>query len=659
MKAKTFTKVLVIAMLFWGAYSTALAQNEAAKFGKIEESELLMKVYDQDTSAAAVVLSDFGYSRFLFANNIKLVFERHIRIKILKKSGYDWADVQIPLYRNGTRKEVASGIKGYTYNLVDGKIVKDKLESKAVFDEKMNENVAVKKFTMPNVKEGSVIEYTYTVTSDFFETLQDWEFQTSIPTVWSEYRAQIPEYFDYKFQFMGYHSLHDNNSERQAAAQSNMMNNSYRWVMKDVPALREERFITTIDDYRSKIEFELQQVKFPGELPRTISGSWDDIVKDLLKEDQFGVQLNRNNFFKNELAAVAAKYSTPEQKLEAIHELVKKTVKWNGKNGLYTTSSIRKAYDNGTGNVADINLLLTSMLLEAGFDATPVLVSTREHGRAFKGAALITKFNYVIAHVNLDGKTYLLDATSPLLPMGMLPYRVLNGEGYLVKSKETGGGWVPLKPSGGYATFFNGEVTLNEKGEMTGKATESHSGYSALFKREEITDEGEAKYLENFTKEVGEFKIDQPTLDNLKDLAGILKIGYNITASGNDQQNSVLYLNPMLGHGEKENPFKLEKRLYPVDFGFNHDETYMVKFNIPAGYELDEIPKNMVLSLPDNGGKFTYMISVQGSVIQVLSKISLNKPVFYAQEYPNLKEFYNHIVAKHAEQIVLKAKLTN
>lgn len=106
----------------------------------------------------------------------------------------------MPYYQKGTGRENVNSVKGFTYNLEGGKVQKDRLNNSAVFDEQTSEYWFAKKFTMPNVKEGSVIDVSYTITSDFVCNLRDWEFQHSIPVVWSEYRARIPEYFDYKFK---------------------------------------------------------------------------------------------------------------------------------------------------------------------------------------------------------------------------------------------------------------------------------------------------------------------------------------------------------------------------------------------------------------------------------------------------------------------------
>ena len=633
------------------------AQNPQKKFGKVDEAELRMRSYDKDTSAAAVILYDLGTTKFAFNEKIQVVFERHIRIKILKKSGYDWANVLVPYYINGTTKERVSNIKAYTFNLVDGKEQKDKLESKDIFDEKKTEYKHLKKFTLPNVKEGSVLDINYTIYSDFIYTMREWEFQHSIPTVWSEYRAQIPEYFDYKFLMQGYLSLDDTKQERTNDNISKVQNSEYYWIMKDVPALKGERYITTLSDYQSKIEFELERVRFPNEPARIMTGNWEDVTKKLLQDENFGTQLNRNSFFKDNLAALLAKQTEPEQKMNAIYEHIKKRMTWNGRYGIYTKDPIRRVYETSTGSVAEINLLMTSMLLEAGLDAAPLILSTRDHGHLRHGAPMLSKFNYVVSHVKIGDKEYMLDATEPLVPLGMLPVRCLNGIGRLIKTKDQR--WVDIKPAYNYTKLFNAQLNIASNGDMVGSGTESAAGYNALNLRSTIKEQGEDKYLEKIAKEVGNLKVGKPKIENLEDVSNSLNITYSMSSSGNGQVNDMLYINPMLGHGEKENPFKLQERLYPVDFGMPIDETYICRFTLPEGYDLDEAPKNVAVNLPDGHGRFIYLIQKEGREVQVMSKITIHKPLFYAEEYPYLKEFYNQIIAKHAEQLVIKKTLAS
>ena len=178
------------------------------KFGKPEPADFEAKSFVGDSAAAAVVLYDGGTTRFhLNGSKLQLESERTTRIKILKKAGYEFATVEVPLYHQGISEEKLTGLKGFTYNEVGGKLEKVRLETTSMFTEERTKNTRVRKFTLPNVREGAVIEYSYSVTSDFLFNFQDWTFQREIPTRWSEFRAIIPEYFDYKMLMQGYEPM--------------------------------------------------------------------------------------------------------------------------------------------------------------------------------------------------------------------------------------------------------------------------------------------------------------------------------------------------------------------------------------------------------------------------------------------------------------------
>jgi len=176
------------------------------KFNKVTPADFDLSKSKFDSSAGAVVIADIGSS--WFEGNAKgwfsLIHKKTTRIKILNKNGFDAANVQVHLYTNGKDEEKLENLKGYTYNLEDGKVVETKLDNASIFKDKLSKKYTLRKFTLPAIKEGSIIEYTYTIKSDFIENLQPWEFQGEYPILWSEYEVSIPEFFNYVSLAQGY-----------------------------------------------------------------------------------------------------------------------------------------------------------------------------------------------------------------------------------------------------------------------------------------------------------------------------------------------------------------------------------------------------------------------------------------------------------------------
>jgi len=663
---------IILLLLF--VVATADAQKRPAKFGDISIEDLKMIKYEKDSTASAVILVDYGESSLPYnesESKFTLNFQRLRRIKIMTKEGLKWADFQILLYHsNSGSEEKLQGLKAVTYNLENGKIIETKVKGESIFRKKHDANFDEVTVTWPNVREGSIIELSYEIASDFVFNFQDWEFQETIPVVLSEYRAKIPEYFSYDKYMQGYvplaiseedhvsQSFILHTSQRASSNGSNIekidyTENRFRWAAKDVPAFKEEPYMTTYRDYVSKINFELSFTKFPGSGIKNYMGSWDDINKFYSENENFGGEVTGNGFLKDRVEEVTKGLTTPEEKISAIHNYVLTNTTWDGNSRTFTSKSFRKLLEEKKGSSAEINLLLASMLEKAGVDVSPALLSTRDHGFLREAMAISSQFNYTICVAKLGDKVVLLDATEKLLPVGMLPERCLNGKAFVVS--KAGYNWTALKPLSKSRTIISSKFSLAQTGELKGSLEINRTGYDAMKTRKEYLG-GEEGYLKDFL-EGRSWELTKNEFKNTKDVqqpfveTHDLVINDHVVSAGD-----ILYLNPFILHKEDENPFKHEAREYPVDFGSAFDKTYMIKISIPDGYAVEELPQSKVLTLPDGGGKYLYNVGQIGNDISITSSVSINRALFSQTEYPNLREFYNQVVAKQAEQIVIKKK---
>jgi hypothetical protein len=495
---------------------------------------------------------------------------------------------------------------------------------------------------------------------------------------WSEFSASIPDYFDYRQLMQGYESLainelkngqfsftlsqsgsFDERSGSRSAPTSenvNTLSKDYRWAMKDVPAIREEPFMTTIGDYLAKMEFELSSTQFPGSAFKSYSNSWESLNTRLLENDAFGKQLGRAGFLKEMAAIIKISSKDTLQQISMAYNLIKKTMTWNDVETFYIDTNLKKALETKTGNVADINMLLVVLLKELGYNSNPVILSTRDNGRVSDNTMLLSKFNYVIAQVEVGGKDLLLDATALQTPAGILPVRCLNGQGRLI-SKDNAR-WVALKSSEKFAETTMANFKLENDGNAKGDLAIYQLGYNNVKERKKYTKEGKEKYIESCKKDHANWKIDKTELESVDDITTPFVAKHNLTV--NDFSNVAgdkIYFNPIMYNPQKENPFKNPERKFPVDFAAMVEENFVANYTIPEGYMVEEIPKGAKVTLPEDGGKFVYMIGVTAEgKISISSKVSLKKATYYAEEYEALRAFYDQIVQKHAEQIVLKKK---
>jgi hypothetical protein len=668
----------------------ALAQKSPVKFEKIDKADLEMNSYKSDTSAAAVILCDYGRSYFIYTekDNFQIVFEHHRRIKVLKKAGYDWANVAIKFYHTGNSgREKVGSIKANTYNLVKGKIIKDKLSKKDQFTENISRNWSAVKFTFPNVKEGSIVEYKYSIKSDFVFNYRNWQFQYSIPVLWSEYTASIPEFFNYNKSLKGYEPLaitdkdriskkfrytvssknkvgilQRGESTRTGSSQSefDVLTDIGRWAAKDMPAFKKEAHITTLKNYISKIEFELSSIKFPNSIRQDYTNSWESINKKLLEDSSFGHQISDetlaagSGFLQDAVEQIKSEYVEPKERMVAAYEYVKEHMKWDEYNSKYVRTSLRKAYKDKSGNSGDINLLLTLLFSELGLNAEPVIISTRNNGQIHPSHPVLSKFNYVISKVEINGEQFMMDATDPLYQINMLPFKCLNGQGRIVS--KTNSDWIDLYSNKPKKTTSMYELSVDKDGIFTGKTQTIRLNYSAYeFRKMLERADNQDEIIEDVEKNNNGLDISNYKFENIDKIYEPIKEEYEVTI--NDQADAfgdMIYFNPNLYDQIEKNPFKLSARKYPVDYGYLIHKTNVYKYKIPEGYTVEEVPKNISLALPENAAKFVYRVGILGDIVQLTCIFNINKTLFLPAEYDNLKSFYSQIIAKQAEQIVLK-----
>lgn len=645
MKKRLFLLIAFIApFLAW-------SQKSPAKFGSIPMDEVTMSRYNPDTSAAAVILFDYGEAYISFgASAVSLNFERHTRIKILNKDGVGWADVLIRLFESGSAEEKISGLKAAAYNLEGGKIVESKLSKDGIFREKFNKNINQVKFTIPNTKEGSVIEFTYKVSSPFLANFPNWQFQYKIPSMHSEYWAIIPEFFSFQKYMQGYLAV--SNYEVKPSRTGDFSSDGHHWTIKNVPAFKPEPHMTSEDDYVSKINFALSHFSPPGGMVQNIMGSWEKMNSNFLQYESFGKALKGSGFLKKTVDEITAGLNSPEEKIAAIHAYVRGEIEWNGTKD-YLTSSIRKILDEKKGTSGDINLTLGAMLDKAGIPVQMVLLSTRDHGFIRQEYPMEKQFNYVVCEVPFRGKKIMIDATERYLPLHVLPERCLNQVGFRISDNNPG--WVEIQPAAKSRTVVSAELTLKPDGELQGAVAYLLDGYEAGNSRRKYINLGEAEYLKNSFNPT--WDISNSTFEGVLQTEEPMKSSLELVIPDHAVvAGDIIYINPFVTLRMKENPFKLETREYPVDFGSPIEKIYTCSLTIPDGYEVDEMPQSKIMALPQNAGRYLVNVTQTGNKISFTSSFQINKNLFAQNEYPFLREFYNQIVAKEAEQIVLKKK---
>ena len=651
MKIKNFKTILFI-LLF-----SNLLSGQNIELGNVTIKELEEKSHPIEKDAPAAILFSKGdtYLEFYETDGVFLITEVEMKIKIYSKEGYNWANTFVRYFIGGAPSETVYFFKAFTYNLENGKIEKTKLKSEAELTQKINKYLAERKFTMPNVKEGSIIEYKYKIKSPYVFNVMEWPFQNIIPVNYSRFTTTFPEFFEYKANFKGGEKPKITTKTAVSKLLStNRLDYISIYETKMLPAMQDEKFVDNIKNYFSSVNHEVTAIKYPGAPIEFYSNTWDDVVKKIYNLESFGSELEKTSYFEDDLAKLINGVSSPTERVELIFNYVKNKMTWNKLEGYFCNEGLREAYKTGVGNVAEINLLLTLMLQKAGVSANPVLLSTRENGNASYPS--IKAYNYVIAAVEIPEGLILLDATEKNTTVSVLPLRTLSSQGRLIRRGGSSTS-VQLRPSILSKEMKQVMAKIEEDGNLSGKARIHKTEYNAYKFREIYFKDLENSYVENLEKSNNNIQIENFSVSNVEDLSKPVIEEFNF----NDDQKveiigSKMYLSPMLFYQLNENPFKLEKREYPIDFLYPQQEKYSFSISIPDGYTAESLPSSLSIALENNSLVYKYTIQLEGNVIKLNSILDINHAVITATYYEDLKDFFKKIVEKHAEKVVLIKK---
>jgi hypothetical protein len=635
--------------------ATALpAAAQPYKWGNISPSQLDMTSYRPDSNAAAVVLFDYGETDF--ESNGEVIFRRHTRVKILSEGGYDMGTVTIP-FHSGDRLEDVRDVRGQTFvRTADGSVKRHRLRRSDIHEEDVDGTRSQARFTLPGLAPGAVIEYRYEVRSRSFRFLRSWAFQNNEPTLHSEYVATIPDLLDFEGLKRGSEPFAVNTAEPahwwyrgyRISAQK------HRWVMKNVPALRPEPFMTTLEDYRAQIIFQLRAIlNTHGGVQEQFMGTWPDVARELMDSDDFGGELKRGGLLKRRAVLLTEGLSSQQAKVGSVYDFVRSNTKWTGEQRFFPDHSLDVVFRTQKGSSAEINMLLVAMLRHAGLNAHPVLISTRDHGRVMPSYPFVHQFNGLVAAVRTEGDWMLLDATDPLRPAGLLPELALNGKGWLVRRKNPV--WIPL-PSRRASRDVIVTGQISAAGTLSGTVRVTDTGYRALQSRRILSDQGADHFMHNglfhgFDDAILESVVvsarDRVTLPLETTAAFILP--YYAQRTGD-----LLYLRPVAVDRTDQNPLRSAERAFPVDVGHPRRWTYTLSLQLPEGYVLKEQPDDSGFRLPRRAGALSHDVRAEDDRLKVSIAFELNRSRYPVKDYRSLRTLYSRLTSVHVQQIVLE-----
>lgn len=622
---------------------TGVSYSQEYKIEKITTNDFLKQT--NDTLHKAIVEYNIGSTHFSPAGNqYQVITTTKTRIKILTKDGYDLATVKVPLYRDQSTREFLTVSNAVTYNLVNGEVEKTKLKNDGEFFEKVEGNHYLASFTMPNVKEGSIIEYTTKIISPYFTYIPEWHFQLDIPVKHSEISLRIPEFLTYYKYIKG--TINVNQIT---------VGDSYIYKATNIPALKDEGFVNNINNYRSAIIHTFSGYREQNGSFKMVAGSWEDVVKTINKNENFGKQFKNLDFFTEVATPIIVDKKTDEEKADAIFNYVKTNFTSDKNVSIYSSKSLKEVFKSKIGNVADINLLTIALMKGVKINANPIVLATRSKGIAYMPSA--DAFNNVIIGVELPGKTLLYDASNKFSNKNIIPIYNLNWLGRLIRVDDTSKD-LSIEPTIESKYTVNSAIKLNlENGASVSKIRKTYSNYEAFDRRNRYENLSEEKIIDQLESRY-KAPIKEYTVANLADITENVEETFTINKDASfDHIGNKLYLSPLSFFGWNENPFKDENRAYPIDFIYPNSNLYGINIEIPEGYEVDFLPKSKKFITGSNSVEARWILSNDDKVVRVRFTLNYNNAYVEAKEYVDIKKIFEEIVKFSDEKIVLKKKI--
>lgn len=625
-----------------------------------------MTRYDKDPEADAVVLCETGDVDFDWNGGHPMFIYRYLyRYKVLKDAGADCANVEIDYIFDDEDPQIfeeVDGIRATAYNQENGKTVKTQLNERLITDQMVDMQHRVKKFSIPSVKAGTVVEYSYTIRSHIFWQLRDYIAQQAVPVDYCSYRMEIPTMFIFNVEISTrpyFKGLVTNgtfkvnlNDDPKSTSNISCKTNIYTIIGQEMPAVKDDEWLWSASDYAAHVTCELHSYMFPGQPAQTVTKDWQQVDKQLLQMDEFGPRLNDNCKFADELTAAGIPQITDfKKKVSAAFTLLMKKVSWDGRYRFYPVTAgelLRKRQ----GSNADINMVFISECNSLGIKAYPVVLRTRHSGALPQNFPSLSKFNTWVVAVTDGLHTYYIDASSADGYLNVLQPNLYVTNARAIR-KGQAGQWVDLQQMGLAKTTTQVDYTLTADGSAQGKVTTIYIGNAAANKRQAFAEaKDSADYVATMGRKSGT-TIGDYHITGLHAFVPEMTETFTVTQKGK-ADGQIIYVNVFPDNLLGKNPFAAPSRNYPVEFPYRMSTTYVVKIQAPEGYVVDDQPQTLSIRTEDNAISGQVSTSPITNGVSVIYRFNINKLKVEAAQYASAKQLFEKMEQVGKAMVVFK-----
>ena len=644
MKNISFT---VLFLIFQVALAKAQDTLKVSDFGKVDIAELQMKDCSFSPGAAAVNLLKYKeVELFVYPNGTtEVITLTRYRTKIFNRNGYKKATITIPYYADNAIK--IKNIRAVAYNLSGN----GQVEMTPVKDDDIFKNEGTKKsghksikFTFPNIKEGSVIEYQFVRKYKMAYEVPSFYFQDDIPNLLTVYKVIMPFSNLQKRVVAGLPIEETHGIDYTKEPDKKKLYDAY--LMRNIPAFKKEAFMSSPLDYKYRIDFLLDDIG-----SNLSPNLWFSANSWLLQSPYFAGAFNSKIPGTKLFIDSVKQLNNLPSKIHSVYKYVKQKLKWDHVYSKYARE-LDEVWKEGEGTSAEINLSILNLLRKCGVQCFPVLYSTRWNGKVDYTFPDLSQFNTVNIAV-INGKVFdLLDGTNPFLSYETPPFNVVNRTGMLIDPINLNKINIDFDRKLIWDSIFV-SASVSSNGILKGNVVKKYFDLAKSMKLQDAEDEEDNN--KNTSQTELEIKADTSWQENKEnELLPLMEhstFHYEMPTT-----NDFYFLNSFLFSDLSKNPFTDSSRISDVDFGASTASVVQIKIALPKGIKLEELPKNKEIYSPDSSIIFIYHNEIKNDTIHITNSMEIRKPIFDKQEYGSLKKIFEKIYSLLNNQILLRKK---
>ena len=619
--------------------------------------ELLVDEYAADTTAHAFYIYEEGFSEIINTHEIFVKTNYQAKIKILDKEGFNEGNISIYAQQYSDYGDEIKNIEAATYNYEDGRLVKTALNENDIHIEN-ERGYNLVKFTFPAMKPGSVLVYSYDKFSRNTYHFDNWFFQTNIPKKVSKFTEKIPGNYEYYTVKIGSHDMETSEPKivkrcfavRGAGNMAECLQRTY--TMNDIPAFKEEKYLTSRMNFLNRLDYELLQIHQLDGTTTRLTKTWEDVDLEVKGDANLGRQLRRDKLVDDMLPAEIKSNSDKLEKAKEIYHFVQDNYTWNGDYQIYTDMNLKDLIKQKTGNVSALNVMLHNLLDAEGYEVYPVLAATRARGLPSRLHPSMGDYNYLFVMAMIDGKRYLLDATDKQLDFGRLPYRALNGYARKMDFKK-GSEWIDIVPTDYSSVYYTDSLKVNADGTSEGISKQILKGYHALNYRNAIKGKSASEIFSSVADPTDHADATDVETVNLNEVEENLEITYTLQ-NKSQKINDMIYLNPFNFQFFTSNPFVNDRRTYPIDFGYKDAYMYASVIEIPENYSVVDLPEQKAIQMSGGGATLVFSTKQQDEhQINIQCRLSFKQALYGPEYYDAIKRFFNEIMEVQEKSVIV------